>query len=127
MAAKWHIRPVIDSDYKQWRELYHGFRDFCKEERSEDILNTVWSWIQDPNHVTEALVAVTSSDDIQGNKKMILGGLVHYRRWPYLLKGKTSLYGDDLFIVPELRGQGIATLLINTLSEMAKKEGLSAL
>ena len=127
MAAKWHIRPVVDSDYEQWRELFHGYRAFYKQEQSEDVVNTVWSWIRDPNHVTEALVAVTSSDDIRGNKNIILGGLVHYRRWPYLLKGKTCLYGDDLFILPTLRGQGIATLFINTLSEMAKKERLGVL
>jgi GNAT superfamily N-acetyltransferase len=127
MAVKWDIRPVVDSDYEQWRELYHGYREFYKQERSEDVVNIVWSWIRDPNHVTEVLVAVTSSDNIQGNKKIILGGLVHYRRWPYLLKGKTCLYGDDLFILPESRGHGIATLLIKTLSEMAKKEGLGGL
>lgn len=127
MAAEWHVRPVIDSDYEQWRELYHSYREFYKQERSEAVVNTVWSWIRDPNHVSEALVAVTSSDDIQGNKKVILGGLAHHRRWPNPLRGRTCLYLDDLFTLPESRGKGIATLLINTLSEMAKKEGLGVL
>ena len=101
------------------------FRDFCMEEWSEDVLNTVV--VDSGPQPHDGSVAVTSSDDIWGNKKIILGGLVHYRRWPYLFKGKTSLYGDDLFTLPESRGQGIATLLINTLSELVKKEGLGAL
>lgn len=127
MAVEWRVRPVIDSDYEQWRELYHGYREFYKQERSDDVVNTVWSWIRDPKHATEALVAVASSDDTGGNKKLILGGLAHHRRWPNPLKGKTCLYLDDLFTLPELRGKGIATLLIQALSAMAKQEGLGVL
>jgi GNAT superfamily N-acetyltransferase len=117
LPSKWHIRPVLDSDYEQWSALYHGYREFYKQERSEDVVNTVWSWIHDPNHVTQALVAVSDTG--------LVGGIAHHRQWPRPLLGTTGLYLDDLFTRPELRGHGIATLLINALSDMAKQQGLN--
>lgn len=113
---KWHIRPVTESDYEQWSALYHGYREFYKQERSEEVVNTVWSWIRDPNHVTKALVAVSDTG--------VLGGLAHHRRWPRPLLGTDGLYLDDLFTRSDMRGNGVATLLINAVSDLAKEEGL---
>lgn len=115
--SKWHIRPVIESDYEQWSSLYHGYRSFYKQSRSDEVVNTVWSWIHDEHHVTQALVAVSDTG--------VIGGLAHHRRWPRPLTGTTGLYLDDLFTRPDLRGNGIATLLIQALSDMAKEQGLS--
>lgn len=86
------------------------------------VVDTVWSWILDPDHVSQALVAVRASETGEGE---VLGGLAHHRRWPQPLLGATGLYLDDLFTRPDLRGQGIATMLINTLADMATREGLN--
>jgi len=113
---KWHIRPATESDYEQWSALYRGYRSFYKQPPSDEVVDTVWSWIHDEHHVTQALVAVSDTG--------VLGGLAHHRRWPRPLMGNTGLYLDDLFTRPDLRGNGIATLLIQALSDMAKEQGL---
>lgn len=115
--SKWLIRPVAESDYEQWSALYRGYRSFYKQPPSDEVVNTVWSWIHDEHHVTQALVAVSDTG--------VIGGLAHHRRWPRPLHGDTGLYLDDLFTRPDLRGSGIASTLIQALSDMAKEQGLS--
>ena len=44
------VGELIQSDKEEWSRLYHGYAEFYEMEMNEDILNTVWSWIFNPDN-----------------------------------------------------------------------------
>jgi GNAT superfamily N-acetyltransferase len=115
-AAELTIRPARTIDYDQWAELYRDYRAFYRLESDEQVVNRVWTWINDPAHEVNCLVAVTGSD---------LVGLAHHRRFARPSSGTIGLYLDDLFTAPTARGSGVAGALLQALSELAERQGLS--
>ena len=113
----WQVRPLAETDRAQWNDLYRGYREFYALTPNDAVVDRVWSWIQDPAHETRSLVAVADDGTV--------GGLAHFRRFARPSSGTTGLYLDDLFTRPDLRGAGIARLLIDALSTIAATEGLS--
>lgn len=112
----WIVRAAVPADREQWSALYRGYREFYELPPSDEVVDRVWTWIHDPSHETNALVAENEG---------ILGGLAHVRRFARPSSGTTGLYLDDLYTRPELRGAGIATRLIAEASAIARTEGLS--
>ena len=108
------IRFVESSDYDQWRRLYNGYGTFYKRDMTDEIANAVWSWLHDPNHEMEGLVA-------ERNETLI--GLAHFRRMPRPLSGAHIGFLDDLFVDPEARGSQIGERLISELSQISKERG----
>lgn len=84
----------------------------------------MWSWIHDPNHMMQALVAVRATET---PGEVEVGGFAHHQQWPRPLLGTTLLYLDDLFTRPDLRGQGIATLLLDALAVIGKQAGFDSM
>lgn len=109
------VRPISDRDFFPWHELYEGYGEFYETPLTDDKAVLIWSWLIDPKHELEGLVAV--DDDNDGK----LVGLAHFRKFARPLAGGTGLYIDDLFITPELRGKGIGTSLINEVKAIADR------
>lgn len=103
-----HIRALRPDDYAQWAQLFGQYADFYNSPMSEAILATTWSWLLDANHPLQALVA-------ESPEQRLLG-LAHCRACPDSLLGQDIGFLDDLFVVPECRGQGIARRLIVALA-----------
>ena len=116
-AGDWTVRAVEAADEPQWRDLYSAYREFYALEPDPVVVGRVWSWIDNPAHETEAFVAV----DGRGN----LGGLAHYRRFARPSSGTTGLWLDDLYTRPDLRGSGIGRQLVDAVTAVAEREGLS--
>ena len=108
------IRPVRQHDHDAWRLLYRGYRDFYRVEHSDDAIDTVWSWLHDPDHETRGLVAVVDGE---------VQGLAHFRTFARPLAASKGLYLDDLFTSPSARGKGLAAALLTRLAEIARDEG----
>ncbi|MBV8654182.1 MAG: GNAT family N-acetyltransferase, partial [Alphaproteobacteria bacterium] len=53
------IAPPVATDKADWRRLYEGYATFYKMPMTDAIADRVWSWINDPAHNLEALVART--------------------------------------------------------------------
>ena len=53
---KTFIRSIKLNDKEDWQELYQGYAEFYKVEMTKSILNTVWSWLIDEQHVINGLV-----------------------------------------------------------------------
>ena len=51
------IRPTAPADEARWKELFRAYREFYRLEPSEEIVSRVWSWITDPDHEVQSLVA----------------------------------------------------------------------
>ncbi|QKW18544.1 GNAT family N-acetyltransferase [Kitasatospora sp. NA04385] len=111
------VRPARPEDFDQWRALYRGYAEFYRVDQSEEAAALTWSWIQDPAHEVDALVA----EDPHGR----LTGLAHYRPFARPLAASTGCYLDDLFVAPDARGTGTADALLARLRELAAERGWS--
>ncbi|MEZ5190092.1 MAG: GNAT family N-acetyltransferase [Schumannella sp.] len=97
------IRPVEPEDRDAWGELFRAYGVFYETEFGEDVLDGVWAWLMDPAHEVGALVAEDAGR---------LVGLAHIRRVADTFTARPGWFLDDLYVVPEARGGGVARALI---------------
>ena len=105
------IRFLEQKDKEKWAKLYNGYADFYKVSINTGILNTLWNWIHDKNHVVNGICFELNNEIV---------GIAHYRTMPRPIKGQYICFLDDLFVKPEMRGQKIAQKLINHLKSLSK-------
>lgn len=72
----------------------------------------VWQWIYQSPPLICALVAVDAEGHLQG--------FLHYRTFVRPLAATMGGYVDDLFVVPEVRGQGVARRLIKAVAAIGQ-------
>lgn len=112
------IRPVEMADRERWEQLYRGYGEFYQVPQTPEVLANVWQWLHDDTHVLEGLVAERGAD---------LVGLAHYRAMPSPLRGSEIGFLDDLFVLPEARGGGVAAALMSELSAISHRRGWQVL
>lgn len=105
------VMPLTPADQREWRLLFEGYGDFYKTPVTEEIAATVWSWLMDPDHVMEGLVARDPEDRAVG--------IAHIRACPRSLAGGYVGFLDDMFVAPEARGSGVAAAIFSALEHMA--------
>ena len=108
------VRAVRAEDRAAWDLLYAGYAAFYKVEQTPAMRDTVWGWLLDAGHSSEALVA-----DLDG----ILVGLAHFRAFARPLSASTGGFLDDLFVAPDARGTGAAEALIAALKDLGHARG----
>jgi GNAT superfamily N-acetyltransferase len=108
------IRNTRDRDFFNWLPLFADYGDFYGTPVPDEKALLVWSWITEETHGLSALVA----QDEDGT----LVGLAHYRTFARPLAGGTGIYIDDLFVTPDARGNGVATALIERVTEIARAQ-----
>lgn len=104
------IRKLENKDKENWVKLYNGYAAFYKVPMNTDILNTLWEWINDENHVVKGIC-------FELENKIV--GIAHYRTMPRPIKAKYIGFLDDLFVDPNFREQKIAQKLINHLKSLS--------
>ena len=105
------IRYLEQNDRENWEKLYHGYADFYKVPMNKGILDTLWSWILDENHIVNGICY-----ELEGK----IVGIAHYRTMPRPIKGHYIGFLDDLFVIPDFRRKKIAQKLINHLKFLSK-------
>ncbi|MET0967546.1 MAG: GNAT family N-acetyltransferase [Nakamurella sp.] len=115
-AAEIVVRPARTADADQWADLYRAYRAFYQLEFDEQVVNRVWAWVADPLHEVNSMVAVNGVE---------LVGLANHRRFARPSSGSVGLYLDDLFTASTARGLGVASALLEALSQLAVRDGLS--
>lgn len=110
------VRPQPEHRAR-WERLYAGYAEFYNVEQTPEMRAKVWSWITDPAHEVECLLAVDRAGEPIG--------LAHFRAFARPLAASTGGYLDDLFVEPTERGGGAARALIAALAEIAKERGWS--
>ncbi len=105
------IRKLNQNDFNNWSDLYKGYAKFYKVPMNADILDTVWAWVQDKNHVVNGICY-----EFEGK----IVGIAHYRTMPRPIKGQYIGFLDDLFVEPDFRGQKIAQKIIAHLKSLSK-------
>lgn len=112
------IRRPEAGDFDAWSRIYAGYAAFYRVEQTEGMWARVWSWIHDPGHEVEGLVA-----EVDG----ILVGLAHFRGFARPLSASVGGFLDDLFVDPEARGTGAAKALIGAVEAEGRKRGWTVL
>ncbi len=105
------IRKLEQKDKRNQAKLYNGYADFYKVQMNTGILDTLWDWIHDKNHIVNGICF-----ELEGK----IAGIAHYRTMPRPIKGQYIGFLDDLFVEPDFRGQKIAQKLINHLKSLSK-------
>lgn len=112
--SKFTISKTNIDDQTAWRTLYNGYAQFYKVEMNDETAATVWSWIHDAEHPVCGLLAKRDSQAI---------GLAHFRDMPSPLRGSVIGFLDDLFVVPDQRGSGVADALLEHIGDIGKTRG----
>lgn len=107
------VSRLVENDRPEWEQLYYGYADFYHMPMDIKILDTIWSWIFDPNNPFFALMA----KDKAGNAL----GFAHCREMPSPLRGAVVGFLDDLYIKPQCRGSGCVQALYEGLNELGKE------
>ena len=108
------IRPIAESDHEAWRSLFRDYGLFYETEFGDEVLDGVWAWLLDPAHQVSALVADDAGEVV---------GFAHIRRLHDTFTAGTAWFLDDLYVLPDRRGQGIARALIERGYEDATARG----
>ena len=117
--ADFNVDWIRAADYAEWVPLFQGYADFYETAIDESIINTVWQWLLDEQHVLEGLLARDDSGAAVG--------IAHVRRCPRPLHGNEIGFLDDLFVAPEARGTGAADALFSALENHAKQKDWPAM
>ena len=108
------IRTVTEADFDAWEPLYRGYAAYYQVETNASKLDILFSWLCDPHHVCEGLVA-----DMSGQ----LIGLAHFRSMPSPLRGANIGFLDDLFVDPSQRGGHTGDALLRAVDVIAGQRG----
>jgi len=108
------IKPQ-SGHFAGWRRMFEGYNEFYKVTYTDEKAERLWSWLMDPNHVCEALIAVTPNDDVVG--------LAHFREMPRPLHAAVAGFLDDLYVNPQFRQHHIGQRLIDHISELGRARG----
>jgi GNAT superfamily N-acetyltransferase len=116
MKPRLAVRPLRRDERQAWEPLWLGYLTFYASTVSPEVTETTWRRLHDPAEPMHVLGAFL--DDT-------LVGIVHY-----LFHRSTWTIGDycylqDLFTVPEARGQGAGRALIEAVYDRAEVAGAS--
>lgn len=109
------IRNPHDNEYEDWYKIYQEYLEFYQTSLTNDELKNVWSWIFEPN---QKLLCYLAEID----KKIV--GLAHFRVFIRPIKACSSIFMDDLFVLPAFRGHKIGYQLIEAVKLYAKENHL---
>ena len=83
------IRFLEHKDKVEWKKLYNAYADFYKVPMNSGILDTLWDWIHDDNHIVNGICY-----ELEGK----IVGIAHYRTMPRPIKCQYIGFLDDLFV-----------------------------
>ncbi len=109
------LQPIAENDFE---ELVFLFKEFATFER---LPGSMINSVEKMKNEKEYLNGFVARDEAGS-----LAGYVTYFYAYYTWVGK-SLYMDDLYVKEKYRGQGIGTMLINKITELAKLENCNRL
>ena len=111
------IRPLENTaeDHAQWLELWHDYLAFYESSVSDETTARNWASFHDATSPLDALAAF----DADGKMLGIVQTVMHEFTWSVTPR----CYLNDLYTIPEARGQGVARALIEAVYTMTKARG----
>lgn len=106
------IAPLAPDDRAAWEPLARGYKAFYDDPVPDSEYDLVWALLM-------------AGGDVRGLAARIDGriaGIAHFLFHPHIWLGE-ACYLQDLFTLPEARGQGIGRALIAAVAEEARARG----
>jgi ribosomal protein S18 acetylase RimI-like enzyme len=110
-VSRFTVRPPEPSDVERWRHLYAQFAEHYTVPVDAQHQELVWSWVMDPGHPLDCLLAIDEAGVAQG--------LAHFRPFTRPLMGGMGCFLDDLLVDKAARRSGAADALLNALRQQA--------
>jgi GNAT superfamily N-acetyltransferase len=108
------VRALRPTDREQWLPIWRGYHLFYNNNPSEEVTCTTFARFFDEAEPVHALVAERAGRLI---------GAVHYLYHRNTWMIAPVCYLQDLFTLPEARGQGVGRALIEAVYAEARKAG----
>jgi GNAT superfamily N-acetyltransferase len=108
------IRDAGPTDQAAWAALWQGYLDFYRTELAPGVTEASWARLMDPGSALKMRLAV------EGDR--VLGFAIHLHHASTWVLGD-DCYLEDLFVVPDARGQGLGRALIEDLMALARTKG----
>ncbi len=109
------IRNPNHYEYEEWSKIYQQYLTFYQTSLTNEELKKVWSWMFEPLPELHCYFA-------EMDKKIV--GLAHFRKFIRPIRACVSVFLDDLFVLPENRGQKIGYQLIEAVKLYSKNNDL---
>ena len=114
-----NVRAIEAADYEAWKPLWDGYNAFYGREGQtalpDEITQTTWQRFFDAGEPVFACVATVD---------LKLVGIAHYLYHRNTTGLALTCYMQDLFTLPEARGQGVGRALIQEIYARAKADGI---
>jgi GNAT superfamily N-acetyltransferase len=110
------VRPLTPADRSAWAPLWAGYQTFYQTAIPAATTDRTWQRFHDPGVPMHALGAWADAR---------LVGIVHYLFHASTWTDGPYCYLQDLFTVPEARGQGVGKALIAAVVTAAQAAGAS--
>lgn len=114
--AELTIRVLEPGDRAAWEPLWQGYQTFYQVQLPPETTETAWQRFHDP------VMPICALGAFQGER---LVGIVHYLFHLSTWTPGPYCYLQDLFTVPDMRGQGIGRALIEAVYAAARTAGAS--
>jgi len=108
------INSIEKSDYENWVNIYHKYAEYYQVDIPEEGFEKTWNWLLSPSHSLRGLVVKKGEEII---------AFAHYRGMPSPLDACEVGFLDDLYVLPDYRGEKIGEALIQSVKKEGKKEG----
>ena len=109
-----HVRAAREDEFDVWMPLWRGYLAFYKADIADEVSRLTWQrFFDDAEPMHCDLVEVDG----------VVCGLVHSIDHRSCWMKEHSCYLQDLFVAPELRGQGLGRRLIEHVYAQAKARG----
>jgi GNAT superfamily N-acetyltransferase len=107
------IRPIEESDYVRWLELFKQYIEFYKSNLSDEQYELTWQRINSDFNMHGLLAEVDGQ----------IVGLTHYIFRPDTWEMEDFCYLEDLYVDPKVRGVGVGRALIKAVEQIAIEKG----
>lgn len=116
MSIAVSVRNLDKTDHVQWKKLWTDYLSFYKTTVSDQVYKTSFQRLNS-NDLREYQGIVAEL-----NEEII--GFSHYLFHRNLWSTQDTCYLSDLYVVPEMRGKGIARKLVHKVAQQAKDYGV---
>ena len=115
MSLTLEVRAARAEDAQPWRALWRGYFAALGGAISDEVTEAVWQHILAQHEIIGCLLAFRGTADPIGFANYVL----HPRTWSL----QSVCYLEDIFVMPEARGSGAGSRLIEELVRLGKQKG----
>ena len=101
------IRKLKENDFSNWKLLWSGYLEFYKTNVVDIVYHTTFKRLISKYNTSQKSFVADQNDE--------LIGLVHFIYHPHNWKVEDVCYLQDLFVAPDIRGNGVGRALIEAV------------